>query len=120
VTPMAPDAAFARLLSLVTEDDEVDVVAAGIVPLTPAMQTLPPGEGHSESINHPESIARKLPEVAAATSKPLVAVVDSGVRFDPLAGELTAAGLPVFRSADRAVRVLCKWVNTKLHNQLKG
>ncbi len=117
VTPMASDAAFARLLSLVTEDDGVDLVVAGIVPLTPAMQTLAPGEGHSESIHHPESIARQLPEVAAATAKPLVAVIDSGVRFDPLADELTAAGLPVFRSADRAVRVLCKWTDTKLHNR---
>jgi acyl-CoA synthetase (NDP forming) len=116
VTPMASDAAFTRLLSHVVEDDGVDLVVAGIVPLTPAMQTLAPGDGHAESIESPQSIARQLPEVAAATSKPLVAVIDSGERFDPLAAALTDAGLPVFRSADRAVRVLCKWTDTKLRN----
>ena len=61
-----------------------------------------------------------LPEVAADSDSPLVAVVDAGVLFDPLADALTTGGLPVFRSADRAVRVLCKWVNTKLQNDLTG
>ena len=117
VTPMATDAAYARVVTQILEDEAVDAVVAGIVPLTPAMQTLAPGDNHSESILDPGSIARQLPEVAADSDTPLVAVVDSGVLFDPLADELTAGGLPVFRSADRAVRVLCKWVHTKLQNQ---
>jgi acyl-CoA synthetase (NDP forming) len=117
VTPMASDAAFARLVTQVLEDEGVNAVVAGIVPLTPAMQTLAEGDGHNESVKDPGSIAQLLPEVAADSDTPLVAVVDSGVRFDPLADELTAGGLPVFRSADRAVRVLCKWVHTKRQNQ---
>ena len=116
VTPMATDAAFARLVTQILEDDAVDAVVAGIVPLTPAMQTLPPGEDHHESIHSPESIAQQLPSVAGDSDTPLVAVVDSGVRFDPLAEELTRGGLPVFRSADRAVRVLCKWIDVKLNH----
>ena len=95
------------------DDPVIDAVVAGIVPLTPAMQTLPPGEGHRESILDPGSIARLLPAVAAATDKPLLAVVDSGVLFDPLADALQAGGLPVFRSADRAVRALGRWVGEK-------
>ena len=98
------------------DDTAIDGVVAGIVPLTPAMQTLAPGEEHHESILDPGSIARLLPEVAAASDKPLLAVVDSGVLFDPLADVLQAGGLPVFRSADRAVRALGRWVDhrTKL------
>ncbi len=117
VTPMATDAAFARLVTQILEDGAVDAVVAGIVPLTPAMQTLPPGDGHNESIEDPESIAQQLPAVAAGSEVPLVAVVDSGVRFDPLADQLSGGGLPVFRSADRAVRVLCKWIDVKLNHQ---
>ena len=82
---------------------------AGIVPLTPAMQTLAPRRGPPRV--HPRSRAPSpslLPDVAAASDKPLLAVVDSGVLFDPLADALQAGGLPVFRSADRAVRALCK------------
>jgi acyl-CoA synthetase (NDP forming) len=117
VTPMASDAAYARLVTQVLEDEAVDAVVAGIVPLTPAMQTLAPSDDHSESILDPDSIATLLPQLAGESETPLVAVVDSGVPFDPLADELTRGGLPVFRSADRAVRVLCKWVNSKLQNQ---
>ena len=93
--------------------EEIDVAVVGIVPLTPALQTLPPGEDHAESIHSPTSIARLLPRAAVASEKPVVAVIDSGELFDPLAEALKADGLPVFRSADRAVRALCRWVDIK-------
>jgi len=113
VTPMANDAAFATLVGQLLEDSGIDVLIAGIVPLTPAMQTLPEGRVPHESITHPESIATLLPQVAAKHDTPLLAVVDSGVWFDPLAERLAQGGLPVFRSADRAVRVLCKFVGAR-------
>jgi acyl-CoA synthetase (NDP forming) len=113
VTPMASDAAFADLVSCLLEDRNVDLVVAGVVPLTPAMQTLPPGRVPNESIDSPSSIAVQLPQIAAGQAKPLVAVVDSGEWFDPLAERLDAGGLPVFRAADRAVRALCRYVAMK-------
>ena len=113
VTPMAGDAAYAKIIEEALDDDAIDGVVAGIVPLTPAMQTLVPGDDHHESILDPGSIARLLPDVAAASDKPLLVVVDSGVLFDPLADALQAGGLPVFRSADRAVRALGRWVGQK-------
>jgi acyl-CoA synthetase (NDP forming) len=114
VTPMATDQAYADLVAGILADDGVDVVVAGVVPLTPAMQTLAEGRVPSESIDAPESIARLLPDIARAQSKPVVAVIDSGTWFDPLADRLRAGGLPVFRSADRAVRVLCRFLQLKL------
>ena len=116
VTPMANDATFAALVDDILGCPDVDVMVTGVVPLTPAMQTLAPGDDHRESVDHPDSIARRLPAVAAKHATPLIAVVDSGRLFDPMAEVLEAGGLPVFRSADRAVRVLCKWVNVKLAN----
>ena len=113
VTPMASDAAYVSLIATLLEDDTVDAVVAGIVPLTPAMQTLPPAYERHESILDPQSIANLLPEVAAASNKPLVAVIDSGVLFDPLADALQRGGLPVFRAADRAVRALARWIDLK-------
>jgi len=117
VTPMADDATFAELVDAILDCPTVDVMVAGIVPLTPAMQTLAAGEEHRESVDDPNSIARRLPAVAAGHDTPLVAVVDSGSLFDPMAEVLEAGGLPVFRSADRAVRVLCRWVHIALGNQ---
>ena len=114
VTPMAGDTAYADLIAEVLADPGIDAAVVGIVPLTPALQTLPPGEGHHESILDPASIARRLPLAAEAVDKPVVAVVDAGALFDPLADALHDGGLPVFRSADRAVRALCKWIDLKL------
>jgi acyl-CoA synthetase (NDP forming) len=114
VTPMANDESYAQLVDSILGDPEVHLMVAGIVPLTPAMQTLAPGDEHSESVHVPESIARRLPEVAARHQTPLVVVIDSGHRFDAMAAVVEAGGLPVFRSADRAVRVLRKWVDVAL------
>jgi acyl-CoA synthetase (NDP forming) len=94
-------------------------MATGIVPLTPAMQTLAPGDGHAESVFADASIARLLPKVAEDHDTPLVAVVDSGHRFDAMVGVLEDGGLPVFRSADRAVRALTRWVDVTLTNQTR-
>ena len=116
VTPMANDATFAALVDDILSCPNIDVMVTGVVPLTPAMQTLASGDEHRESVDHPDSIARRLPAIAAKHDTPMVAVVDSGRLFDPMAEVLEAGGLPVFRSADRAVRVLCKWVNVKLGN----
>jgi len=116
LTPMASDQVYGQIVAHVLDNDEVDVVVVGIVPLTPSLQTLPPAQGHTESIYDDGSIARLLPAVARGSRKPVVVVVDSGQRFDPLADELEDGGVPVFRAADRAVRVLCKWVDVKLRN----
>jgi hypothetical protein len=110
---MAGDTVYADILVELLGDDGIDAAVVGIVPLTPALQTLAPGAGHRESILDPGSIAQLLPPVASASDKPVVAVIDSGVLFDPLAEALRAGGLPVFRSADRAVRALCKWIDLK-------
>ena len=117
VTPMAGDTVFTDMIVEVLGDRNVDAAVVGIVPLPPAMQTLAPGEGHRESINDPGSIAQLLPGAVSSSDKPVVAVVDSGVLFDPLVNALRSGGLPVFRSADRAVRALCKWVDVKRKNR---
>jgi len=114
VTPMANDGAFCAMMASILEDDNVDALVTGIVPLTPAMRTLEPGSAHNESIFHPDSIAQILPQVVAEQRKPVIAIIDSGELFDPLAEAIEDGGIPVFRSADRAVRVLCRYIDTKL------
>jgi len=113
VTPMAGDTAYADMVVEILADPGIDAVVIGIVPLTPALQTLPGGKGHQESVLSPGSIAQLLPRAAAASDKPVVAVVDAGTLYDPFADALKSGGLPVFRSADRAVRALCKWIDLK-------
>ena len=118
--PYTWDGSLAHLLEsrpaqfgTILEDPHVDAAVVGIVPLTPALQTLPKETGTGEDIKDPGSICRLLPELAERTTKPVVAVVDSGDIFDPMAAALETGGLPVFRSADRAMRTLCRWVEVK-------
>lgn len=114
ITPMATDAAYASLVGTILAAEEIDALVVGIVPLTPALQTLPPSEAWRESIESETSICRLLPELASKSDKPLVVVIDSGEIFDEMALLIEAGGLPVFRSGDRAMRTLCRYVNTRM------
>jgi acyl-CoA synthetase (NDP forming) len=114
---MATDTAFTDLVGTLLADPKVDAAVVGIVPLTPAMQTLAAGDAHRESVLDPGSVCQLLPEVARTSGKPVVAVVDSGVLFDPMEAALESGGLPVFRSADRAMRALCRWVDVRIRRR---
>ncbi len=113
ITPMANDSAYSDLVSTIIEDPGLDAVVVGIVPLTPALQTLPGEAGDRESIHNPESVCQLLTHVAKTTDKPIVAVIDSGKIFDPMEQALEAGGIPVFRSADRAINALRRWIEIK-------
>lgn len=117
ITPMANDKAYAELVSEILRADEIDAMVVGIVPLTPAIQSLPSSDQWKESIESEESICRLLPDVAASSAKPLVVVIDSGEIFDPMAKLIESRGLPVFRSGDRAMRSLCRYLDTRLNHR---
>jgi hypothetical protein len=51
-----------------------------------------------------------LIELIRATDKPVVVNIDAGELYTPLADVLEAAGVPVFRRADEAVRFLRAYV----------
>ncbi len=104
VTPMASEEVYEGAVRVLLDSDEVDAVVVGIVPLTAALGTIP-GELEADG-----SLARRLPRVFAEADKPIVAVVDSGARYDPLVAALRRGGLPVFPSADQAVRSLGRYL----------
>ena len=80
------------------------VTVVGIVPLTAALKSV---EGEIED---PASLAVRLPAIFESSSKPIVAVVDAGGRFYPLVRALRAGGVPVFPSADQAIRSLGRYL----------
>jgi acyl-CoA synthetase (NDP forming) len=114
LTPITDDAGFAAAVEAVLADPVVDLGLVGAVPLTPALATLAPGPGHTEDAAAFESVGPRLVRLFAATSKAWVAVIDGGALYDPLASSLEAAGLPVFRSADRALRALGAYAGLRL------
>ena len=105
VTPMMGDAAFEAAVRAVLEDEGVDAAVIGCVPLTGELDTLAPSRAHPEDVTSPESVAGRLAGLFWEYDKPWVAVVDAGRPYDPMTDQLRAAGIPTFRTAERAVRL---------------
>jgi acyl-CoA synthetase (NDP forming) len=104
LTPMAPDAAYEDTIRVMADAEEVDAILVGVVPLTAALKSL------AGELDDPDSLAAILPRLFAEVRKPMLVVVDSGSPFEPLVRRLREAGLPVFRSADQAVRSLGRYL----------
>lgn len=103
VTPILNDAAYEDAARLVLADPYVDLGVIGCVPLTASLDTLPPG------LEQPGSVAGRLARLFHETAKPWVAVVDAGALYDPMARLLEEREVPVFRTVDRALRMLARW-----------
>jgi acyl-CoA synthetase (NDP forming) len=114
LTPMADDAAFEEAVRAVLEDENVDVGFVGCVPATPALQTLPPGPDHGEDLGRAESVATRLIRLFGELRKPWAVAVDGGPLYDPLVRRLEQGGVPTFRSADRALRMLSRYCRERL------
>jgi len=110
VTPVAPDAVHLEIARAALADDGVDALVLGVVPMSPALSTLAEAPDPKETLAFADSLANTLPVLFRETKKPLVAVVDAGVHYEPLVRALEAGGVPVFRAADAAVKSLGAWL----------
>jgi acyl-CoA synthetase (NDP forming) len=116
LTPMATDFMHAEILNVIADDENVDVLIYGCVPLSHIMKTLGKGGADGDGIEDPESICQLVIDLYKnKIQKPFVMVVDSGTLYDPMAKMLLYAGIPVFRSADDAVRTVGRWVSAKVY-----
>ncbi|MGK5086426.1 acetate--CoA ligase family protein [Bdellovibrionota bacterium FG-2] len=95
ITPMCGDEAFVAAARAVILDEGVDAVVVGCVPLTPALST-----------NGDSGFTRELIKLWNSTTKPWVLVVEGGATYEGFVSALAEAGIPVFRNADRAARIL--------------
>lgn len=115
INPAANDQLHADIVETLVQDSNIDGVVVGLDPLSPAMQTLPAGIRGTESIASNKSIVQILPQVTARARKPVVGVVDGGKLYDPMVEQLEKQGVAVFRSSDRAVSSLAKYISCRIH-----
>lgn len=113
VTPVADDEVFARCVEAILEDEGVDCAVVSPVPMTTAMQTLPPGKSHQENITMPLSIGKRLAKIFRKSANPFVVNIDAGFLYDPLVNMLEKEGVPTFRRSDDAVRFLRKFCSLR-------
>lgn len=117
LTPMAPDAAYDGGFRHALGDPGADLGIVGIVPFTVMMNSLPavaasPGvpPEHGEDFTRPDSLVARYGDLARTQDKPFVAVLDTGPLYDAYGQALEARGVPVFRTADRALAMLNLWL----------
>jgi acyl-CoA synthetase (NDP forming) len=113
LTPMAGDAAYEESLRAVMESGGIDIGIVGCVPLTVALNTLPAGPGHDNDLADPDGIGPRLIRLHEAIDKAFVAVVDAGAVYDPFVSALEQHGIPTFRTADTALRLLNVFVEAR-------
>ena len=103
-TPRSFVAAAAALL----EDPAVDALLVSPIPVTPALEDLPPDLAgiHAENIYAPGSLPQELLRLFRQSRKPMAVSVDSGRLYDDFVTVLQRGGIPVYRKIDRASRAL--------------
>ena len=85
--------------------ETIDVGVIGCAPLTAALNTLAPMASHRENVYRDDAVAMRLARVKDETVKAWIVVIDSGSLYDAMAEALEARGVPVFRTADRALKL---------------
>lgn len=115
LTPMAGDELYEHVVRTVLADSNVDAAVVACIPLTPALNTLARSSNreHGEDTDKVDSLANRLVRLfhdSGERGKPWVTVVDSGERYDRMARILEEGGVPVFRKADQATRLIEKFI----------
>lgn len=108
MNPAATDSLLHEVVEALAADEGVDLAVIGIIPLAPSMSTL------DRDDDGRTGIADLILPIAAACPRPIIAVVDGGSMYDSFAKDLQARGMAVFRDADRAVRAVGIYVQSRL------
>jgi acyl-CoA synthetase (NDP forming) len=119
ITPMACDEAIGRVTELALSCGEFGAVILSMVPLTPAMNTLPSG-GAQYPDDMERSFLRSAAERMKREGKPLIFCVAAGSLYAPYRRYARDLGMPVFHSADRAAQVYKKYLEYVLKGRLAG
>jgi acyl-CoA synthetase (NDP forming) len=109
VTPAAAEAAYDELVQTLLKAPGPDVVIVSCVPLAPALMTL------SADLDSSSSFVALAKGWRDQSSKPLAMVFDGGPEYDELRRRVRDTGLPVFRSADQAARLIDRWIECARH-----
>jgi len=115
INPTANDRLHTEVVRILANDPNVDGIVVGLDPLSPSLQTLPTGIREEESLYSEDSIVQLLPDVIGRVDVPVLGIVDGGRLYDSMVDELEKRGICVFRSSDRAVSSLAKYISYKIH-----
>lgn len=113
VTPMCTDAALEEIISKAMSDEDISTCVISMVPLTAAMHTLARGGNWPDDMEG-KSFIKKIAALNEKLKKPVLFCVAAGDIYDPYCDMAAAEGFAVFRSADRTVKMLEKYLDYRL------
>ena len=114
INPAADDEAHLLCIEAMAAEPDVDSVVAGLDPTSPVVRSLKKSARPGFDIDSPESIVQTLPGLVASCPKPIVAFIDGGPLFDPMADQLMEKSVCIFRSSERATRALVRYTEARL------
>ncbi len=114
INPGADDEAHLLCTEAMAAEPDLDSVVVGLDPTSPMVRSLQKSARAGFDIDSPESIVHTLPALVASCPKPIVAFIDGGALFDPMADKLMAQGVCIFRSSERATRALVRYTEARL------
>jgi acyl-CoA synthetase (NDP forming) len=114
LTPMANDALHVVCMGAILKDSGVDAAVFGCVPFTSAIQALPNQKTDAQFLDARDSYPYLTIELFNNSTKPFVIVINAGRDYDALVSRLEHGGVPVFRNADEATRLLGIYVERKI------
>lgn len=98
LTPMAGVGAYESAARVLLDAEEIDALVISCIPLSPAIPST------AEEIGAGSPFAEAVARLRSSSDKPVLAVVDSGPRYEAFVSSLRGVGVPVLRSIDTAVR----------------
>lgn len=104
LTPMAGEPAYEGAARVMLDCPEIDALIISSVPLCPTICATP------AELDQRESLAEVIDRLTKSTSKPIIAVVDAGALYGPFVERMRQRHIPVFRSADQAIRSLGRYL----------
>ena len=114
INPGADDEVHAYVAELLLNDESIAAVVLGLGPLSPVPHSLAETDIDAFRMDAPDGILTLLSDVRSRTSKPMVAVMDGGEKFEPLRKALRERGIPVFSVGDRGVAALSVYLESRL------
>ena len=115
INPGADDEAHMDCTAALAEDPNVDAVVTGMDPSSPMIMSLEESSRPGFDINNERSQTHTLPKLVAETEKPIVGIIEGGSRYDKFAEKVMNQEVCTFRSCERGVHALARYVEGRLN-----
>lgn len=118
INPAADDEAHLRCTIAFAEDPNVDAVVSSMDPASPMIMGLEKSSRPGFDIHNEKSQVNTFPKLIRDCNKPIVCVADGGPLYDVMVTKLMDQGVCLFRSCERAVRALSRYVEARLRAEV--